>query len=247
MGEISVKRLPNFDLLRVIAAFSVMLIHVNWNYFGKVYDTPSDSFEWIFGALVNLVTRFSVPAFVMISGAFILQNGQNADFIAFYKKVIIKIFAPSCVVILLLVPVRIGMNILAHKNLMSGLRGILTGGFFNLWYIYMLVGLYLLTPFMIRLKSILTWKQYKTATIALMIWAMMSQAFSSYKLACSIGVVFAFLAYYLMGDIIRSESKKISSLYLFTIGSVCIILGFFSVRLVIIIIHLMHILASFHR
>ena len=226
MEKVSGERKANFDLLRIISAFSVILIHVNWRYFGKVYDTPSNSFDWIIGALINIVTRFSVPAFAMISGAFILQNGKNADLCGFYKKAMIKIFAPFGVALFCLVPVKMVMNSIMHKFILSELRGILTGCFFNLWYMYMLAGLYLMTPFLIKLKSLLDWRQYKTAAIIMMIWAVISQAFSSQKLSYSIGVVFAFLAYYLLGDVIRSESKKTGYILIFVISTLCIITAF---------------------
>ena len=59
----------NYDLLRIV----VILIHVNWYRFGERYNTPDSSLLWTIEALVNIMTRFSVPVFVMLSGAYNLR------------------------------------------------------------------------------------------------------------------------------------------------------------------------------
>lgn len=76
-------RQNNFDLLRIIATFAVILIHVNVYISGlnniSLVDYNTQSF-------INVITRFSVPCFVMMSGAFILSNRDNAEYKKFYAK-----------------------------------------------------------------------------------------------------------------------------------------------------------------
>lgn len=180
----------------------------NWIYFKPVYAIPSPTFDWIFEAMINIITRFSVPAFVMLSGAFVLQNEKNADMNIFYKKSLKKIFLPTALVIILLIVVQLIINQILHKSVFYDIKGVFIGNFYTLWYIYMLAGIYFLTPFVIRMKKNLTWNQYRLFGIIMMLWAVVSQATSEQKLAYSIGVVFAFLAYYLMGDIIKTELDR---------------------------------------
>lgn len=166
---------------------------------------PRVTFDWIFESILNIVTRFSVPAFVMLSGGFILSNDKNANMISFYRKSFKKIFLPAAFVIIFLVGVQFIINLILHQGLFHDIKGVFKGSFYTLWYIYMLAGIYFLTPFVIKLKKVLTWRQYKLLGIIMVLWAVISQATSEQKLAYSMGVVFAFLAYYLIGDIIKTE------------------------------------------
>ena len=202
------KRQNNYDLLRVISTIAVIMIHTNWLYFGGIYDAFDRSFTWIGLSLINILTRFAVPVFVMLSGAFILSNERNKDFKAFYKHALKKIVMPTVLVIVFLIVVQIIINLVEHNGIAYSLTGVIKGNFYSLWFIYMLVGLYFLAPFIIRLKDSLTWNQYKAFTVVLTVWAVISQATSNQKLAYSIGVCGAFLAYFLLGDVIKTEIEK---------------------------------------
>lgn len=74
-------RLGNYDLLRIISAVAVVLIHVNVHYF----ETISNS-SYCFAEITNVLTSFSVPCFVMLSGAFLLHDYRNENFKYFYVK-----------------------------------------------------------------------------------------------------------------------------------------------------------------
>ena len=58
------KRNNSLDLLRVISTIAVIMIHINWNYFGPISESYQWSFHYAIESLINIVTRFSVPAFV---------------------------------------------------------------------------------------------------------------------------------------------------------------------------------------
>lgn len=75
-----------------------MLIHVNAN----VADSNNISFVGFnIYSLINIITRFSVPCFVMLSGAFILSNERNADYKHFYAKSFCKIGIPLVIILIL--------------------------------------------------------------------------------------------------------------------------------------------------
>lgn len=125
----------NYDLLRIISTIAVIFIHANWLYFKSFYENPESSITWILLALINIITRFSVPAFVMLSGAFILSNDKNADALGFYKKSLKKIFLPTAMVIVFLVIVQVIVNIVEYNGVIHDLKGVFKGSFYNLWYI----------------------------------------------------------------------------------------------------------------
>ena len=196
----------NYDLLRIISTIAVILIHVNWKYFSLLSNTSHNSISWMCGNLLNIVTRFSVPSFVMISGAFILCNENNREFSFFYRKMFRKVIMPTLVVALMLFPLKVIIVGLKQRKYTVLMSDIVTGSYFNLWYIYMIAGLYLITPFLVRLKEVISWKEYKAMSYVMLVWGVVSQASSEEKLPYSIGVVFAFLGYYMVGDVLRRQS-----------------------------------------
>ena len=203
-------RNASYDLLKIMATFAVILIHANWLYFADCYEVYSSDISWIMKSLINIITRFSVPCFVMISGACNLNKGVNANMKDFYQKTSFRIFLPFAIVLLLEALATFLMNLVLHRELNCELDGFFTMGIYNLWYMYMLFGIYLLTPFIVKLKTVLSCKAYRFLAVWMFIWAIISQSTSTQKMAYSIGVVGAFLGYYLMGDMIRSEISKCS-------------------------------------
>lgn len=88
MGDKIIKsRQSNFDLLRIISTISVVLIHVN----ATVANSNNISIVGFnICSLINIITRFSVPCFVMLSGAFILNNERMQTINTFMQNLFIK-------------------------------------------------------------------------------------------------------------------------------------------------------------
>ncbi len=146
----------------------------------------------------------------MISGAFNLNNQNNGDYKKFYSKSIYKIFAPVLLAIMLFFIFDL-LNIIENNaGIIVILKIIAKGGYYNLWFMYMLFGLYMITPFIVKLKSLISFNEFKIVAIAMMLWAVISQATSSQKTAYSIGVVFAFLGYYMMGNVLINSKININ-------------------------------------
>lgn len=76
---------------------------------------------------------------------------------------------------------------------------------------YMLMGLYLITPFIIMVKERVTARTFKFSTFVLMLWAILSQVTSTSSISYNLGIVFAFLPYYMMGSLFYHKEKKPSS------------------------------------
>ena len=198
-------RHTGLDFLRVLSSIAVILLHVNFHFFQNRVNNPSLNQYYIIESIINIVTRISVPCFVMMSGAFnIHNNNKNAG--QFYRKVVYKIGVPFIIVLVVLFTANEGVQLWRGTGRWGiPIKSVLTGEFYNLWYMYMLFGLYLLCPFIIIIKEHISAKCYKTMAVIMMLWACISQATSSQSLAYSIGVVFAFVAYYMMGNVIYED------------------------------------------
>jgi surface polysaccharide O-acyltransferase-like enzyme len=229
--DYSQDRKNNYDFLKVVSSFCVVIIHANWISFGPVFECPRNDYIWVAESLINIITRFSVPAFMMISGAFILKKRICDDPRSFYRRMISKVFLPSALCLSMLVFIRIIQNVATNDKWYSGLKGVLKGDFSNLWYIYMLVGVYFLAPAISAFKEMVNKKLYYTFSGVFMIWAMISQMFTMEKIAYSIGVSVAFLSYFLIGDVISEMIDKLDARYFKTVRLIAIGVSVFCICL----------------
>lgn len=211
-----VERNNSYDLLRLLSCVAVILLHVNFLYFGDKALAPSNSYLWIIESIINIITRFCVPCFVMISGAFLLSDERNMNIIYFYKKQLMKVLLPTIIIGFAILV----CSIINTRDIIGNITQIVDGTFYNYWYIYMTIGLYLLTPFIIRIKKALTKRQYEIMALFLMLWSIISQATTTYRFPYSIGVVVAFSSYFIIGNIVYEnyKDKKINIKLLAVIG-----------------------------
>ena len=69
------KREYSFDILRVISMCMVIIIHVS-NVYSRSYGIISNK-SFLFSLIFNTISRISVPIFLMISGALLLERDFN--------------------------------------------------------------------------------------------------------------------------------------------------------------------------
>jgi len=140
------------DNLRIIAIVCVVLIHVSSNPNNLIPST--DAFLEIYKSSL----RFSVPLFVMVSGT--IQLNQSSSIFSFYKKRI-----PKIVLALLLwgnVYILFNHVFKSPYNLRGYLGSFLlssTPGSVHLWFLYLIIGLYLITPLLWKVLSYISTKQ----------------------------------------------------------------------------------------
>lgn len=87
------RREENLDVLRVISSFMVVLIHVSAIYVST--NINNYNYDFKIGNFFDSISRISVPLFVMISGAFLINNEKNKNFNYFMRKTIKKIVVPT--------------------------------------------------------------------------------------------------------------------------------------------------------
>lgn len=148
--ENSNKRIIYADLLRIIATFAVIVLHVSAS---KWYDTPVKDFNWQVYNLYDSLVRWSVPIFVMLSGMFFLNPEKVITTNDIFKKYIFRILITIIIWGLFYQAYEIiGKFIFRNeeinfKRIIVAFAKIPFGPpWYHLWYLYMLIGLYLLTP-----------------------------------------------------------------------------------------------------
>lgn len=141
-------RLIYADALRVAATFSVVLLHVaasNWSL------AEPGSFEWNVFNFYDSISRFGVPVFVMISGMFLLNPDKAVDLREIYGKYILRI-VKAFIAWSLLYALYASINTYGTFNSDAFLKSFVPGHY-HLWYLYMIAGLYIITPVLRRIAG----------------------------------------------------------------------------------------------
>ncbi len=137
-------RVYSFDVLRIFAVLGVIMIHVAAR---QVVVKDLQSAEFLWGNLFHGITRFAVPVFIMLSGALLLDENKNVPTkkALKYAGVMLALLISWSFVyasfFYILVPLNKGNEI----NIEKFINGFVYGHY-HLWYLYMIIGLYLLIP-----------------------------------------------------------------------------------------------------
>lgn len=147
------------DLLRICAAFMVVLIHLSAEHWANY---AYDSTEWFVCHFYDSLGRSAVPLFVMISGMFLLNPEKPLSWHALwhkYCKRILMIFvlwsAGYAIVFYILWPIACGASAGWGTAWQMTWKG-----HYHLWYCKMLLGLYLLMPFLKKITADKTLMEY---------------------------------------------------------------------------------------
>lgn len=134
------------DVLRVFAFLGVTALHAVTPYISAA--SLVGSLSWVFCVCVNAVARVGVPLFLMLTGALLLGRDEGVG--TFYRRRLPRIIIPIAVWDILYY---IANAVLSDKALsFSAFLGAVlnNGAYYHLWYLYELLGIYLVLPFLSR-------------------------------------------------------------------------------------------------
>ena len=130
----SSKRIVCLDGLRVFATLAVIFLHVSAGYWGSEEVVSS---SWMAANLYDGMVRWCVPVFVMISGALLLDPGKETMIGARIRRVLVPLVIWSAVYSV--------VGLYHGGDWTETVRDFFLGHY-HLWYLYMLIGLYLILP-----------------------------------------------------------------------------------------------------
>ena len=143
------ERLPSVpvDLIRTVAIVGVILLHASHDLTVEQMNFL-EIFRWPTVDFYQSIGRIGIPLFIMLTGALLLQpEKQNESLSVFFKKRWARIGLPF----IFWGTAYFAWDFLVEHQaftLSAIINGILNGPYYQFWYLYMLVGLYLLTPIM---------------------------------------------------------------------------------------------------
>lgn len=217
-------RKNNYDLLRVIAMIAVITLHIS-----GVYATAATSSYWLgvpytknilITSIYRCLSSFAVPVFIMLSGAFALDNPKNRNYRYYYRKEFTNIGVTTLVISFLYLMYGLFRDFVT--GLISNrstsdiiLRGanrvkefIIGSPFYHLWYLYMMIGVFILVPVVIRIKEDVGEVTYKKCAVIFFVIATLGLHMSTHELMWDPGFSFGFLGYFMMGYVIRKNAKE---------------------------------------
>ncbi len=227
--------LLNVDFIRVVSIFAVVLLHVSAACVVEINDTTSN--EWIIGNLFDSFVRWCVPVFIMLSGYLLLRKETlKEDTTLFYKKRVFRLGIPilvwSCI-FLLWGLIKTNLKGEIEPSFFNNIINPLINGIphYHLWFLFMIICLYAITPLIRKVMSILTEKE-------LWIYSFIFLGLSSLELFfqnVSIKPFFLnfmqyipyFILGYLIGKIQFSKKYFFYSIIIFVISSLCTFIGTF--------------------
>ncbi len=135
------------DLIRTIAIVAVILLHSTNDLTHTTVMGTNEIFRWWTVDIYQSIGRMGVPLFVMLTGALLLQPSKKEDVGTFFSKRFARIGLPF----LFWAAAYFLWDVYVEQQQVTQafiVQGILTGPYLHFWYMYMLVGLYLITPFL---------------------------------------------------------------------------------------------------
>lgn len=146
------------DLIRTIAIILVILLHASIEPNPNISQMSPEGVQlfWV-SNVYNSISRTAVPLFVMLTGALLLQpTKQNEPLRLFFRKRWNRIGLP----VLFWGAIYFAYDFTIKGNpltITSFLQGILAGPYVHFWYLYLLIGLYLITPLIRVLVAHANW------------------------------------------------------------------------------------------
>ncbi|MBP8912394.1 MAG: acyltransferase family protein, partial [Phycisphaerae bacterium] len=129
--------------LRILSIYLVVTAHVT---IGLTMPLTPLTFNWWLGTAIFYACFCSIPLFVMISGALLLDPSREESPREFYRKRMIRVGVPLVVWSIVYLFVRAFID-KEHLTVGRIFELILTADpYYHLWFLYMVVGLYLVTP-----------------------------------------------------------------------------------------------------
>ena len=217
------------DLIRILAAFLVVLIHAHESYIllyqGSAYASiiPGNTTMLIISFM--RAVNWAVPIFFFSSGAFVLTNPKTGDFGSFYRKTWKRLGIPTlvfAVIYLIANPIyyvttgsipdtgtAVGYELL---NMVKGMPAQ------HMWYMFVLIGMYLCAPFLYLAKEKMGSKAFGKIAVIVYIWGVFGGFVSYSDFYWTPGTIANLLGLFMLGGVIHEKigdkkNKKLALLF----------------------------------
>ena len=212
------------DLIRVVAIFLVVFLHVTNTFYNQIYlESISDGAWWTFTIYKSLALP-CVPLFIILTGALLLRPSKTDEPIkVFLKKRVHRIALAFAfwTAIYLAWSFYVTQTPLTLDNVIQGtVMSLFTGSYYHFWYLYLIAGLYLITPI---LRAAVAFKNPKLINYLILLWFVgiclvpLLPLFTGYSINGEVFVMGGYTGYFLLGFYLQKERLRKPWMYLFLV------------------------------
>lgn len=229
------QRVISYDILRIIAAFSIVLLHIS----SLQWVEQFPSVEWEIKMIYLSLVRWSVPVFVMISGALFLDVTKPCNIRRLFSKNILRIICAFLFWSFLSQLIDSGLGISPISLFINTVNGPS-----YLWFLKMILGLYVMIPILKMIVSDRRTEVYYLVLSVIVVFViplvfdltrLYSEAFTrflsgNYEIT-EIGEILDFSSFFVLGHYMATSSfiRRIRCLvYILAVG--CVVFSLFGVH-----------------
>ncbi len=189
-------RILGFDLLRLVSIIAVIAIHVSYP---PLYTLSSNPYSWWVSNIIESLLRWAVPVYFMMSGALLLSKDE--PFSVIFTRRLPRIVIPFVFWTQIYILISIVQN--SKRDYLTLLYKSLSGpAYYHLWFVYTLIGLYLVTPL---LRPLIKAGGQKATEYFLVLWFLFNSFLPllnklfHFKLGIAIPFVDGHIGYFVLG------------------------------------------------
>jgi surface polysaccharide O-acyltransferase-like enzyme len=217
------------DLIRTVGIILVVMLHASNEYYTTILHTPLDSpTYWWTATVFKFLTLSAVPIFIMLSGALLLQPSKTNERIkVFLKKRANRLgwaYAFWSAIYLAWGFFISGTPVTFYNVIQGTVKGLFTGPWYHFWFLYLIAGLYLITPI---LRVIVANREQNIIRYLIILWFIgvsivpLLQLITGYSLNSGVFVLGGTIGYFMLGAYLQKARVRVSVLYaLFILGFV---------------------------
>jgi len=216
------------DLIRTVAMVAVLLLHASGQWVITSQEMSQlNHFEIIRWGVVDVyqsVGVMGVPLFLMLTGALLLQPEKDESLRVFFKKRWARIGLPS----LFWFAAYFAWDFLVQNIPFTAsaiVQGILNGPYTQMWYLYVLAGLYLLTPIF---RVFIAHADQTLVKYFVILWVLgvaiipFFSLFTIFQLNTNVFAITGYIGFFVLGTYLSTVEMRRSTLSLFIILGVAL-------------------------
>lgn len=225
-----INRIPQLSEMRAAACIAIVVLHTVF--------AANEYFHESVSAAENLVSRivennmmWAVPLFVMVTGVLQLDYNKPLSMRKLYGKYILRIFSALLVfsVLFRVFDIIMDHEALTLMNLLKAFTEMITAkGWGHLWYLYLLIGLYIMLPFYRKIVEYSSERELKYLVCVYVVFLSVIKMIESFgfHIGFYISDSLIYLLYLILGYMIYNKILKVTGrtgLALFALSTITIL------------------------
>lgn len=200
--------------MRVTACIAIVVLHMVFGAVSIYGDTAIPVAQLVSHAIVNNL-YWAVPCFLMVSGYLLLDPSRDMSFKKIFTKYVLRVGLALLIFSVLYRVFDMVMNKegFTAGGFLKGFANFFTGNSWShLWYLYVLIGLYLLLPFFRMITEKSTTKQLTYLLIVLLIFTSILPILGIWNISIGFNIPVATIypLYFLFGYYVSKSDVNVS-------------------------------------